>query len=163
MPTPNNKFIFNQEVTLKNNSDKNHIELVVQLLTEKGNKYVGGVVRLVENDLVASEGECMAVQVSKCLDGEAVCELRVDQVATSRVMRKGSPKRAPLRSEYQADLNINLYSSQKQRQQEGETKSEFNFPISIARREKLDRTKDPMIVVNSVRRGNKGDESRIEK
>lgn len=122
-PTPNNKFIFDQEVTLKNDSDKRHIELVVQLLTEKGNKYVGGVVRLPENDLVASEGECMAVQVNKCLDAEAVCELRVDQVATSRVVRKGSPKRAPLRSEYQPDLNVNLYASQKQRQQEGETKS----------------------------------------
>jgi hypothetical protein len=92
-----------------------------------------------------------------------VCELRVDQVATSRVVRKGSPKRPPLRSEYQPDVNINLYASQKQRQQEGETKSELNFPISVVRKERLDRNKDPMIIVNSARRGFKGDESRIEK
>lgn len=55
-PTSANKFIFNQEVALKNESDKKYLELVVQLLTEKGNKYVGGVVKLAESDLVASEG-----------------------------------------------------------------------------------------------------------
>jgi hypothetical protein len=94
------------------------LELVVQLLTEKGNKYVGGVVKLPESDLVASEGECMAVPVSKCLDAEAICELRVDQVSTSRIVRKGSPKRAPLRSEYHPDPNHNfLYSSQKPKPQ----------------------------------------------
>jgi hypothetical protein len=46
-PTSNNKFIFNQEVTLKNETEKEFIELVVQLITEKGAKYVGGVVKLV--------------------------------------------------------------------------------------------------------------------
>lgn len=51
----------------------------------------------------------------------------------------------------------------KPRPQEGETKSEFNFPISVARKERRDRSKEPLVVVNSVRRGFKGDESRIER
>ena len=101
-----------------NESDKKHLELVVQLITEKGNKYVGGVVKLPESDLVASEGECMAVSVSKCLDAEATCELRVDQVSTSRVFKKSAQKRAPLRSEYHPDPNHNpLNSSLKPRPQ----------------------------------------------
>lgn len=42
-----NKFLFNQEVTLKNDTDKDYIEVVVQLVTDKGAKYVGGVLRFV--------------------------------------------------------------------------------------------------------------------
>lgn len=66
-PTPN-RFVFNQEVTLRNNSDKDFLEVVVQLVTEKGAKYVGGVLKLLESELIASEGERMLLPISKCLD-----------------------------------------------------------------------------------------------
>lgn len=42
-----NKFVFNQEITIKNESEKDHIEVIVNLATDKGAKYVGGVLKFV--------------------------------------------------------------------------------------------------------------------
>lgn len=120
---------------------------------------MGGVIKLMENELIGSEGECIAIPISKCLDAEASCEVRVDQVATSRIVRKGSPKRKPpLRSEYNPDV---LYSSLKPKfHQEGETKSEYNFPLNNHNiKTRLDKSKDPMIQINSVKKGLRGNES----
>ena len=44
--TPN-KFVFNQEVTIKNQTEKDYIEVIAQLVTDKGAKYVGGVLKFV--------------------------------------------------------------------------------------------------------------------
>jgi hypothetical protein len=63
-----NKFIFNQEITIKNETDKEYIEVLVQLTTDKGAKYVGGVLRFVEKELIGSEGERILVPIAKCLD-----------------------------------------------------------------------------------------------
>lgn len=67
--------------------------MIVNLVTDKGAKYVGGVLKFVENELIGSEGERIVVPISKCLDTEAFCEIRVDQVSTSRVVKKVSPKK----------------------------------------------------------------------
>lgn len=67
--------------------------MIVNLITEKGAKYVGGVLKFVEKELIGSEGERIVVPINKCLDTEAFCELRVDQVSTSRVARKVSAKK----------------------------------------------------------------------
>ena len=83
-----NKFTFNQEVTLKNETEKDYIEVLVQLVTDKGAKYVGGVLKFVEKELIGSEGERVVIPLAKCLDSDAACEVRVDQVATSRITKK---------------------------------------------------------------------------
>jgi hypothetical protein len=83
-------------------------------VTDKGAKYVGGVLKFVESELIGSEGERIVVPVNKCLDSEAVCEIRVDQVSTSRVAKKTSPKkRNILKSEYQPEMNLVNWNSQK--------------------------------------------------
>jgi hypothetical protein len=108
--------------------------VIVNLVTEKGAKYVGGVLKLVESELIGSEGERVVVPITKCLDSEAVCEIRVDQVATSRVARKSSPKkRNILKSEYNPDMNLITWNPKNKISNEGETKSEFNFPLTISR------------------------------
>jgi hypothetical protein len=63
-----NKFLFNQEVTIKNETEKDYIEVIAQLLTDKGAKYVGGVLKFVEKELIGSEGERIVVPLAKCLD-----------------------------------------------------------------------------------------------
>lgn len=68
-----NKFVFNQEITIKNDTDKEYIEVIVNLITEKGAKYVGGVLKFVEKELIGSEGERIVVPINKCLDTEALC------------------------------------------------------------------------------------------
>jgi len=55
-PSSTNKFIFNQEVTLQEDPDKTFFELVVHLTTDKGAKYVGGVIKLQNSELMKSEG-----------------------------------------------------------------------------------------------------------
>lgn len=49
-----NKFVFNQEITIKNDTGKEYIEVIVNLITDKGAKYVGGVLKFVENELIGS-------------------------------------------------------------------------------------------------------------
>ena len=68
-----NKFTFNQEATLKNDTDKEYIEVLVQLVTDKGAKYVGGVLKFMESELIGSEGERIVVNMQKCLDSDAFC------------------------------------------------------------------------------------------
>lgn len=144
-----NKFIFNQEITIKNETDKEYIEVLVQLTTDKGAKYVGGVLRFVEKELIGSEGERILVPIAKCLDSEAVCEVRVDQVATSRITKKESGrKKHPQKTEFGQDLNLRAgWSGTKNKLNEGETKSEFNMPLSVAyKKDKFDlKVKEPTI------------------
>lgn len=58
------------------------------MTTEKGAKYIAGIARLAQAELVHQEGEMMTVHLSKCLDSEASCELRVDQVSSDKVVKK---------------------------------------------------------------------------
>lgn len=55
IPSANsNKFVFNQEITLKEDPDKQYFELVVHLTTDKGAKYIGGVIKLLNSELMNS-------------------------------------------------------------------------------------------------------------
>ena len=49
---------------------------------------MGGVVRLTETEMIGSEGEILRLPIKKCLDSEATCEVRIDQVSSSQVARK---------------------------------------------------------------------------
>lgn len=82
------KFIFNQEIVLNEDTEKSYMEIVAHLNTDKGAKYIAGIVRLDAKELDHQEGELLCVPVTKCLDSEAICELRVSQITTKRVMTK---------------------------------------------------------------------------
>ena len=43
---------------------------------------------MMQSELINQEGEMLIVNLSKCLDSEALCELRVDQVSSDKVMQK---------------------------------------------------------------------------
>ena len=65
------KFIFNQEITVKEDLDRNCFEIIAQLITEKGSKYIAGVVKLMKSELANQEGEMLISHLTKCLDPEA--------------------------------------------------------------------------------------------
>ena len=46
------KFIFNQEVKLKEDIDKNHFEITAHLVTDKGSKYIAGVLKLMKGEMI---------------------------------------------------------------------------------------------------------------
>jgi hypothetical protein len=50
------------------------------LSTEKGTRYVAGVIKLLSSELLRQEGEILMARVTKCVDMTATCELRVDSV-----------------------------------------------------------------------------------
>lgn len=81
-PNDAGKFIFNQEVTMTEDYDQKYFEILAHLSTEKGAKYIAGIVRLDSKELINQEGEMIIVPLVKCLDPDAVCELRVDQVSS---------------------------------------------------------------------------------
>jgi len=43
------KFIFNQEVILKEDTDRTHFEIIANIATDKGAKYIAGVIRLAQS------------------------------------------------------------------------------------------------------------------
>ena len=57
------------------------------MTTDKGAKYIAGIIRLDSKDMVNQEGEMIIVPLSKCLDSDATCELRVDQVSSEKIAR----------------------------------------------------------------------------
>jgi hypothetical protein len=58
------------------------------LVTEKGARYISASLKLYHNELIRAEGERLVVSLSKCLDSEALCELRVDKVVREGGQRK---------------------------------------------------------------------------
>lgn len=86
-PSDDNRFIFNQEVILKDDTQADCFELTVNLLTDKGAKYIAGVIKLYKSELVRSEGERLVLSLSKCIDSEAFCEVKVDQVIGTKPNR----------------------------------------------------------------------------
>ena len=82
------KFIFNQEVKLQEDIDKNNFEITAHLVTDKGSKYIAGVLKLMKGELINQEGEILILHLVRCLDSEATCELRVDQVSSEKVLKK---------------------------------------------------------------------------
>lgn len=48
--------------------------------TDKGAQYVGGIIKLSQDELSRSEGDKITLPVIKCLDKAATVEIAVDQV-----------------------------------------------------------------------------------
>lgn len=42
------KFIFNQEVTLKEDTDRTYFEIIANIATDKGAKYIAGIIKLAQ-------------------------------------------------------------------------------------------------------------------
>ena len=61
-----------------------YAELNICLVTEKGARYTSGMIKLYHSELIRAEGERLVVTLAKCLDPEALCELKVE-----RVVREG--------------------------------------------------------------------------
>lgn len=87
-PSEDGRFLFNQEIRLKENGEKIFTELNISLITEKGARYTSGLIKLFHNELIRSEGERLVVTLSKCLDNEALCELKVEKVVREGGQRK---------------------------------------------------------------------------
>ena len=63
-----NRYSFNQTVTLTDSFSKDHFELTIDLLTDKGAKYIAGVVKLYQAEMIRSEGERLVLSLAKCID-----------------------------------------------------------------------------------------------
>lgn len=87
-PSEDGRFLFNQEIRLKEASEKLFTELNISLITEKGARYTSGLIKLFHNELIRSEGDRLVVTLSKCLDSEALCELKVEKVVREGGQRK---------------------------------------------------------------------------
>jgi hypothetical protein len=87
-PSEDGRFLFNQEIRLKEVSEKLFTELNISLITEKGARYTSGLIKLFHNELIRSEGDRLVVTLSKCLDSEALCELKVEKVVREGGQRK---------------------------------------------------------------------------
>lgn len=84
-PSQDNRYIFNQSITLKDNQNKECFELTVNLLTDKGAKYIAGIVKMYHSELMRSEGQKIVLSLSKCIDTEAFCEIKIDKVAANKI------------------------------------------------------------------------------
>ena len=94
-PSEDGRFLFNQEIRLKEVSEKLFTELNISLITEKGARYTSGLIKLFHNELIRSEGDRLVVTLSKCLDSEALCELKVE-----KVVREGGQRKRTLTSNH---------------------------------------------------------------
>jgi hypothetical protein len=54
-------------------------------VTEKGSKYVSGLVKLATADIEKAEGQKIITPLTKCLDNEAYCELKICKVKISKI------------------------------------------------------------------------------
>lgn len=90
-PSEDNRFVFNQELILKDETQRDCFELTVNLLTDKGAKYIAAVIKLYKAELVRSEGERLVLSLSKCIDTEAFCEVKVDQVKAIKTGKSIAP------------------------------------------------------------------------
>lgn len=77
-------------------------ELQVSLVTEKGARYISGHLKLYHNEIIRAEGDRLVVTLSKCLDPEAICELRVD-----KVVREGGQRKRTLTTIQEKTLKAN--------------------------------------------------------
>lgn len=92
------KFVFSQEVRVREESEKLFTELNVSLVTEKGARYNTGTIKLYHNELIRAEGERLVVTLSKCLDSDAICEIKVDKVLREGTQRKRTLTTIPERN-----------------------------------------------------------------
>jgi hypothetical protein len=121
------------------------LELLVNLYTEKGTKYIAGVLRLETQELSRQQGQTMVLGLSKCLDSEATCEFKVERAASNQ---KGtfythkSTALAPEKNQVSPHPSMQYNPPRPQNSKAtGGTKSEFQFPISVSRQLQSFRTK----------------------
>jgi hypothetical protein len=74
-------------------------ELNVCLVTEKGARYISGTIKLYHNELIRAEGDRLVVTLSKCLDPEALCEIKVEKVVREGGQRKRTLTTIPERNQ----------------------------------------------------------------
>ena len=55
-PNDFNKFIFNKEITLKEDDGRPFLEITANIITDKGAKYIAGVIKLQQSELIKQEG-----------------------------------------------------------------------------------------------------------
>jgi hypothetical protein len=58
------------------------------LVTEKGSKYVSGIVKLSTADVEKAEGQKIITPLTKCLDNEACCELKINKIKIGKVPKR---------------------------------------------------------------------------
>ena len=77
-------------------------ELSICLVTEKGARYTSGMIKLYHNELVRAEGERLVITLAKCLDPEALCEIKVE-----KVVREGGERKRTLTTIPERNLRAN--------------------------------------------------------
>ena len=93
-------YIFNQEATLSGDHRQQDIELTVNLLTDMGSKYLAGTVKISSHQMISYEKDNMMIAVSRCMDNQAYCQLKVQRVVRKArsMYRSREPKSIPKRS-----------------------------------------------------------------
>ena len=81
-------FNFGQEMTLQDSALKGSFEIEAQLVTDKGNHILAGLIKIQNNQLLHSQGHSIKIGLSNCLDSLATCELKVIKIRNLH-MRKG--------------------------------------------------------------------------
>jgi hypothetical protein len=73
------KFLFNEEVTLRAEVETQTFDIIANLYTDKGTRYTSGIMKLLCAELTRSQGERLIIPLTKCLDPDAFCEIKVEQ------------------------------------------------------------------------------------
>lgn len=97
-PAEDGRFLFNQELRIRQDPDRLFTELSVCLVTEKGARYISGLARLYFSEILRAEGTRLVVTLAKCLDSEAYCELMVNRVHRDPASRRRTFTAAPDRN-----------------------------------------------------------------
>lgn len=74
------RFIFNQEIALTQDQDSPIFEISIYITTSKGSHYITGVLQIDSHELNNLEGEVVTMPISKCIDPQGSCEMKVIQV-----------------------------------------------------------------------------------
>lgn len=74
-------------------------------MTEKGSRYVSGVMKLAHEELVKSEGQKIIIPLVKCLDNEAYAEIKVNKVKIGKVAKRVSVSSTLIELKKQASDN----------------------------------------------------------
>jgi hypothetical protein len=125
-----NKFLFNEEVTLRGEGDGQTFEVLANLFTDKGTRYTSGIMKLLGAELLRSQGERLVIPLGKCLDPDAFCEVKVENVnnlSKSQLKLSKTSSKVLNSSERPELLSPETRKINSERYLIGETRSEVNF------------------------------------
>jgi hypothetical protein len=77
-------FALNREVSIKEEKNKDYLEINLNLATDKGGNIMAGIIKINLRDISSSEGENLTISLQKCLDPYATCLLTVKSVKINR-------------------------------------------------------------------------------